>query len=106
MLDQLRFQARIIATTFTVRNSVANPAAPLTLEALDQTRLANLARIKAKAAKLKALFRTSVRRIIHLLRIRRRWAATGLALQEPRCRDLFSGVKRVAGTLVRFKRQQ
>ncbi len=59
-----------------------------------------------------ALGRTEARRrwqqathyIVRILRIRRRWAATGLHLQQPRIRDLVHGLERRRGTLRRTSR--
>jgi hypothetical protein len=53
---------------------------------------------------LKLAFKRVVRRVIHLLRIRRRWAYTGLALQAPAVVDTFDGLERVKGALQRPKR--
>ena len=51
----------------------------------------------------KQTFITAVRRVIHLLRLRRKWAAYGRILQEaPRC-FLWSGLERRAGKLVRLR---
>ena len=57
----------------------------------------------ARRKVLRELFRSSVRRLVHLLRIRRRWAAIGLALQEPRTVALFDGLVRLKGVLTRPK---
>jgi hypothetical protein len=46
-------------------------------------------------------WRRLVRRITHLLRIRRRWAATGQALQS--VSGLFTDLERIRGKLVRTK---
>ena len=49
------------------------------------------------------LFRTAVRRIVHLLKLRKRWAAYGKVLQEePRCL-LWEGLVRKKGVLHRVK---
>ena len=49
----------------------------------------------------KQRFITAVRRVINLLRLRRRWAAYGRILQQqPRC-DLWVGLERRSGRLVR-----
>jgi hypothetical protein len=42
--------------------------------------------------------------ITRVLRIRQRWAATGIYLQQPRIRDLVSGVVRRNGILKRNRR--
>ena len=52
-------------------------------------------------SKLKAVFKRAVRRISHLLRIRKRWAATGRLLQDPRIQSLVDGLDRVGGVLTR-----
>ena len=41
--------------------------------------------------------------IVRLLRIRKRWAATGRHLQRERVQDLLSGIERKRGVLVRTK---
>ena len=63
-------------------------AAPLFARARDPVRVRNL-------------WLRAVRRIVHILRIRRRWAIVGLALQEPRLQAIFEGLERRRGVLVR-----
>ena len=49
----------------------------------------------------KKKFKTLVRRVIHLLRLRRRWAAYGRILQHPPRSLLWEGLERKKGKLVR-----
>jgi hypothetical protein len=53
---------------------------------------------------LRRLWQAVTRRVVRLLLIRRRWAATGLALQAPSLVDTFDGLERVKGRLQRPKR--
>ena len=39
--------------------------------------------------------------VVRVLRIRKRWAATGRHLQQPRIRDLVAGISRKGGKLTR-----
>ena len=39
--------------------------------------------------------------VVRILRIRKRWAATGHHLQQPRIRDLVAGISRKGGKLTR-----
>ena len=48
-------------------------------------------------------FKTAVRRIIHLLLLRKRWAAYGRILQQLPRRDLWTGLERRGGRLVRIR---
>ena len=50
---------------------------------------------------LAAKWRQAVRRVVILLRIRKRWAAMGMALQQERIQSLFEGLERKKGKLVR-----
>ena len=52
-------------------------------------------------SKLKIAFKRAVKRICHLLRIRKRWAATGRLLQDSRIQSLVDGLDRVSGVLTR-----
>ena len=53
------------------------------------------------ASRAVSLWRLAVRRISHILRIRRRWAAVGQLLQDPIIQDLVQGLERRQGHLVR-----
>ena len=55
----------------------------------------------APASRAIGLWRLAVRRITHILRIRRRWAAIGQLLQDPIIQDLVQGLERRQGHLVR-----
>ena len=46
-------------------------------------------------------FKTAVRRIVHWLLLRRRWSAIGRLLQRPAIYDLWRGLERRRGVLVR-----
>ena len=48
-------------------------------------------------------FKTAVRRVIHLLRLRKRWAAYGRVLQQQPRRDLWTGLVREQGALRRAR---
>ena len=52
-------------------------------------------------AKARNTFVTAVRRVIHLLRLRRKWAAYGKLLQLNPRKDLWTGLVRKSGQLVR-----
>ncbi len=54
-------------------------------------------------SRIRGLFRRAVNRIVHLLRIRRRWAAVGQALQDNRIQSLFAGLRRDHGHLIRIE---
>ena len=53
-----------------------------------------------RAARLRH-WRHAAKYIIRVLRIRKRWAATGRHLQQPRIRDLVAGISRKGGKLTR-----
>ena len=55
-------------------------------------------------AKARQTFVTAVRRVIHLLKLRRRWAAYGRILQESPRKDLWTGLERRSGVLVRIRK--
>ena len=55
----------------------------------------------AQAARSVSLWRRAVRRITHILRIRRKWALVGQLLQDPTIQDLVRGLERRQGQLVR-----
>ena len=48
-------------------------------------------------------FKTAVRRVIHLLRLRKQWAAYGRVLQQQPRRDLWTGLVREDGRLRRAR---
>ena len=48
-------------------------------------------------------FKTAVRRVIHLLRLRRRWSAYGKILQQLPRKDLWEGLERRGGVLFRIR---
>ena len=48
-------------------------------------------------------FRTAVRKVINLLRLRLRWSRVGQFLQVPNIRDLTVGLERRRGRLVRTR---
>ena len=52
-------------------------------------------------AKARAVFVNAVRRVIHLLKLRRRWSAYGRILQQYPRKDLWTGLRRENGRLVR-----
>ena len=52
---------------------------------------------------LRLIFKRAVRRIVHILHIRVKWALTGQLLQEPRLQSLVQGLSRVNGRLHRPK---
>ena len=49
----------------------------------------------------RARFRRAVRRVIHLLLLRRKWSAYGKILQRAPNKSLFVGLDRIQGKLVR-----
>ena len=55
-------------------------------------------------AKARTTFVTAVRRVIHLLRLRRKWAAYGKILQQSPRKDLWTGLVRKSGQLTRVQK--
>ena len=101
MLHQLR-------ATFITRNQTPNPVLPVVSFASSSTNPGTgplLGYSVAARRRLRAIFKNTVKRVCHLLRIRRRWAAVGQALQQPAVHDLFKGLSRVRGVLRRTLRQ-
>jgi hypothetical protein len=68
------------------------------------TRSTTAAAPRRTPQQLRRLWQAVTRRVIRLLLIRRRWAATGLALQAPGLVDTFDGLERVKGRLQRPRR--
>lgn len=60
--------------------------------------------VSSSRAKARDTFVTAVRRVIHLLKLRRRWAAYGRILQESPRKDLWTGLERRAGILTRIRK--
>ncbi len=69
-----------------------------------QPRTAATALARRSERELKVIYKRAGRREVHLLRIRRRWAYCGLALQAPAVVDTFDGLERLKGALTRPKR--
>ena len=60
-------------------------------------------RAVAHKENLRYTFQRAVRKVIYLLRLRRRFAALGQYLQVPQLHDLWSGLERKKGKLVRHR---
>ena len=56
-----------------------------------------------QSARARAHWRRAVQHISTVLRLRRRWNAIGIHLQQPRIQSLVAGLERVRGVLVRVQ---